>query len=233
MKLSAPVYRLKHRAKQLARAEEIPLHEALDRVARAEGFAAWSLLAAQAARNPAAKTLLSLLADGDLLLLGARPGQGKTLLGLRLLLDAVDDGRQAHFFTLDYSAREAEARIASLAGGAANGRKLDVVTSDAISAAFIAERLAGTPRGTLAVVDYLQILDQQRSKPALAEQLGSLRAFARESGAVLGFISQIDRAFDPRAKAVPDIRDVRMPNPIDLGLFHKTCFLHDGEMRLS
>ena len=38
MKLSAPVYRLKRRAKVLAREERIPLHEALDRVAMDEGF---------------------------------------------------------------------------------------------------------------------------------------------------------------------------------------------------
>ena len=48
MKLSAPLYHLKRKAKLLSRAENIPLHEALDRVARQQGFSAWSLLAAKA-----------------------------------------------------------------------------------------------------------------------------------------------------------------------------------------
>ena len=44
MWLSAPIYRLKRRARLLARNEKIALHVALDRIARAEGFAGWSLL---------------------------------------------------------------------------------------------------------------------------------------------------------------------------------------------
>src|SRR5262245_5780636 len=50
MALSAPIWRLKHRAKQLSREAGIYLHEALDCVAREEGFESWSLLVA---RNPA------------------------------------------------------------------------------------------------------------------------------------------------------------------------------------
>jgi len=58
MTLSAPIWRLKHRAKQLSRKAGIPLHEALDRVAREDGFESWGLLAA---RNPAT----SAPANGD------------------------------------------------------------------------------------------------------------------------------------------------------------------------
>ena len=39
MKLSAPLYHLKRKAKLLSRAENIPLHEALDRIARQEVLA--------------------------------------------------------------------------------------------------------------------------------------------------------------------------------------------------
>ena len=41
MKLSAPLYYLKRKAKLLSRAENIPLHAALDRIARQVGF--WQL----------------------------------------------------------------------------------------------------------------------------------------------------------------------------------------------
>lgn len=50
MRLSAPIYRLRHKAKLLARKAGIPLNQALDRVAKDEGFQSWSLLVA---RNPA------------------------------------------------------------------------------------------------------------------------------------------------------------------------------------
>jgi len=83
MRLSAPIYQLKRRAKLIARDEKIALHEALNRVAREEGYAEWSLLSSQTAMHLSSKTMLSRLADGDMLLVGARPGHGKTLLGLR------------------------------------------------------------------------------------------------------------------------------------------------------
>ncbi len=233
MRLSAPIFRLKRRARLLARDEKIALHEALDRIAREEGYAGWSLLAAAAAADGPSKAMLSRLVEGDLLLLGARPGHGKTLLGLQLLLDAVREGRRAVFFTLEYSEREARERLRAADPGAGRlGDRLEIVTSDDISADYVIGYLAGAPRGTVAVIDYLQILDQQRSKPPLSDQVRALRTFARDTGCVLGFISQIDRAFDPERKPLPDIGDIRLPNFVDPGLFTKVCFLHDGAARL-
>ncbi|WP_404861707.1 DNA helicase [Georhizobium sp. MAB10] len=234
MRLSAPIYKLKRRARRLARDEKIALHEALDHIAREEGFSAWSLLSSHLAMNSPSKTLLSRLADGDLLLLGARPGHGKTLLGLQLLLDAAREGRKVVFFTLEYTEREAWERIHSLDGDVLGlGDKLEIVTSEDICADFIIRHLSGAPRETVSVIDYLQILDQQRSKPALSDQMLVLREFARKTGVVLGFISQIDRSFDPERETMPSVRDIRLPNPIELGVFSKACFLHDGEVRLQ
>lgn len=234
MKLSAPIYRLKRRARLLARSEKLPLHDALDRIAREEGFAAWSLLSSRFMSNPASKTILSRLAAGDLVLLAGRPGQGKTMLGLNILLDATLAGRRAVFFTLEYSERETMERIRSLdRGREGHLDKLEIVTSGDISAHFIAEHLSGSPRETVAVIDYLQILDQQRNKPALSEQLLSLKEFARRTGTILGFISQIDRHFDPDAGPVPGVQDIRLPNPIERDIFSKACFLHRGKVRFQ
>lgn len=234
MRLSVPIYQLKRRAKILARDEKIALHEALDRIAREEGFPSWGLLSFRSAMSSPSRVLLSRLTDGDLLLLGARPGQGKTLLGLQLLLDAVREGRRAVFFTLEYTESETRKRIHSLDGDTHGlGDKLEIVTSNDISAGYIVQHLSGSPRGTIAVIDYLQILDQQRSKPALSDQMLVLREFARQTGAILGFISQIDRSFDPEREPIPGVRDVRLPNPIELSIFSKACFLHNGEVRLQ
>ncbi len=230
MRLSAPIFHLKRRARLLAREENIPLHAALDRVARGEGFARWSLLCARA-ESPG---MLPRLSDGDLLLLGARPGHGKTLLGLGLLLDAVRDGRRAVFFTLEYTEDETRGRIRSLQGSATSpGDALEIVVSDDICADSIMRRLAGAARGTVAVIDYLQILDQRRDKPALNEQVAALHGFARETGVILAFIAQIDRSYDPAAKPVPDMRDIRLPNAVDTRLFAKACFLHEGRTRFE
>ena len=95
MKLSAPLYHLKRKAKLLSRAENIPLHEALDRVARQEGFGGWSLLAAKATATAPAEKLFARLAPGDLVLVGARPGQGKTLMSLELAVQAMKSAVEA------------------------------------------------------------------------------------------------------------------------------------------
>ncbi|TCU10012.1 DNA helicase [Rhizobium sullae] len=234
MKLSAPIFQLKRRAKLMARNSNVPLHEALDQIAREEGFARWSLLSSQIAAGSLSKTILSRLDDGDLLLVAGRPGHGKTTLGLQLLLDAARDERKAVLFTLEFTEQQARKYLQSLGEGSnAIGDSLEIVTSDEISADYIIRYLSGSRPGTVAVIDYLQILDQQRSKPALSDQVLALGDFARKTGVVLGFISQIDRSFDPESKRLPDIRDIRLPNLVDLGLFNKACFLHNGEAQLQ
>lgn len=94
MKLSAPIFQLKRRAKLMARNDSVSLNEALDQIAQGEGFARWSLLSASMSSGPLSETILSRLEDGDLLLLAGRPGHGKTKLGLQLLIDAARDGRK-------------------------------------------------------------------------------------------------------------------------------------------
>lgn len=103
MRLSVPVYHLKRQAKLLSRRDRVPLHQALDRVAAGEGFASWSLLAAKAGEATPAGSLLAQLAPGDLVLVGARPGQGKTLMSLELAVEAMKSGRHSVFFTLEYT----------------------------------------------------------------------------------------------------------------------------------
>ena len=44
MKLSAPIFRLKRQARLLSREAQIPLHQALDQVAREEGFEAAAIV---------------------------------------------------------------------------------------------------------------------------------------------------------------------------------------------
>ena len=234
MTLSASLYVLKRRAKALARAKKIPLHQALDRIAAEEGFRSWSLLMAKATTTLGAAELYAGLEPGDLLLLGARPGQGKTLTSLDLAAEAVKAGRRAWFFSLEYTARDVAERFRAIRiDPAALGGRFVFDNADTISAGHVIGALEAAPRGTFAVIDYLQLLDQRRENPPLGEQVAELKAFARERGVTIVFISQIDRSFDPAKKPVPGPEDVRLPNPLDLGLFDKTCFLHGGDVRMG
>jgi replicative DNA helicase len=67
----------------------------------------------------------------------------------------------------------------------------------------------------------------------LTLQVRALKSFARDRGLVVVFISQIDRSYDPSTRPCPDLRDVRLPNPLDLKLFDKTCFLNNGEVQFK
>ena len=233
MKLSAPVYQLKRNARRLSREKAIPLHDALDRVAVGEGFARWSLLVAKSAAKLSPRELFGRLQPGDLVLIGARPGHGKTLLSLELTVEAMKAGGRGAFFSLESTRQDLEKSFRAIGADWTDFRPLfDFDSSDAISADYIMAKLAAASRGTFVVVDYLQLLDQKRENPTLMLQIQALKAFAQARGLIVVFISQIDRSFDPAKKPLPDLDDVRLPNPLDLKLFDKTCFLHDGEIRL-
>lgn len=232
MKLSAPVYRLKRKAKLLSREKNIPLHAALDHIAIEEGFSGWSLLAATVSAAAPASKLFARLRPGDLVLVGARPGQGKTLLSLELAVEAMKSGNKGVFFTLEYTEKNVLDRFRAIGVERAHfGGLFEFDNSDAISADYIMKKLACAPRGTLVVIDYLQLLDQRRENPALMLQVRELKSFARERGLIIVFISQIDRSYDPLTKPCPDLEDVRLPNPLDLTLFNKACFLNNGEVQ--
>ncbi|QPH55203.1 DNA helicase [Pontivivens ytuae] len=233
MRLSAPVFRLKRRAKLLSRTEGIPLHAALDRLAAEEGFRSWSHLSTKLAEARPARRILDALTPGDLVLLGARPGHGKTLLGLELLCEALGEGWAGLFFTLDYTEADVHRRLVDLGPVAKTADRLILDTSDAICADHVIGRLAQVDGPALAVIDYLQLLDQDRRHPPLGQQVEALSAYARTSGAVIVAISQIDRRFDLAGDGMPGLGDVRLPNPVDLTLFTRTCFLHDGAVRVE
>jgi replicative DNA helicase len=231
MTLSASIHHLKRKAKALHRKEQIPLHQALDRIAAAEGYRSWSLLAERNSVGVAG-TWLASLAPGDLALLAGRPGQGKTVAGILLAVEATKPGRPSFFFSLEYTSADFERRLTALGVGLPASGLLRFDGSDRIAADYIEARLAFAPSGTLAIVDYLQLLDQRRENPSLGQQLRSLRAFARARGVTLVFLSQIDRHYVPLTKPFPDLGDLRLPNPIDVELFDKAFFVQGGEIRM-
>ena len=231
MTLSAPIYVLKQQAKILSRKEGIPLHQALDRIARQEGFSAWSLLAAKTMSKEPISALSAQLHPGELALLGSRRGQGKTRLSLALAIQRMRRGGYAAFFTLDFTQIEVADCFKAL------GENLSEFTdrfllddSDQICADYIISKLASAPASTLVVIDYLQLLDQKRENPELAYQVQQLQSFARERQLIVLCLSQIKRDSDPESQSLPGIGDIRLPNPVDLRLFDKLCFLSQGTL---
>ena len=231
MRFSVPIFRLKREARGLARRKSIALHLALDEIARREGFRSWNHLASSAKAHGAAARLLSAIDPGDLMVLAARPGQGKTVLGLEILAEALAIGRQAIFFSSECT-REETGRLLFECGRAGAAARICQELGDKVCARQIQARLCSTGAGTVAVVDYLQIMDQHRSEPPIGLQIAQLKALAIAREMNLIFLSQVHKSFDSGTKALPDFADLRVTNPLDLSLFNKGCFLHGGALSL-
>ncbi len=229
MKLSAPVHRLKRQAKDLSRFEKIPLHAALDRIAQGEGFSTWGLLASRLSAQSVGLELLAKFEPGNLVLVGSRPNQGKTMKALELVVRAVQSGQRGWFFSLEWTLHDLLRGLEKLGANAADlVDRFEFDCADGLCARYIIERLADAPRGSVVVVDYLQLLDQKREHPELAVQVRALKDFAGDRGLIVVLLSQIDRSYDPGVSVVPTLGDVRLPNPLNLLMFDKACFLHDG-----
>lgn len=235
------VRQLKRRARELQRREGLAHCAALDRIAREQGYASWSLLAvkagAQSRHAPAvpalpsgnADELFQLLRPGESVLLGSRPGQGKTLRAVALVSAALRRGLPCWFFCLANDPTDLAPLFAACGQAApAAASEFTFQHSDELHASAIRERLRGNvvPR-SLVVIDYLQLLDQRRSSPELQQQLLELTAFARQSGCIFVFLSQLRSELDAQRRG-PRPGDVRLPNALDLSLFDRLLLLHRG-----
>lgn len=231
MTLSAPHFVLRREAKLLSRKQQIPLHQALDRIARREGYTSWSLLISATKQDRSGGKILSSLVSGDLMLLAARPGQGKTLLSLEMAVAAMAAGRPCAFFSLEYNEADMAERLIAIGEDPASfNASFRFDNSDEICADYVVAQLEAASESNFVVIDYLQLLDQKRNNADLTEQVSVLKDFAMCRGHIIVFLSQIDRCYDLQAKKVPDLGDVRLPNPLDLQIFDKTCFLNKGAL---
>ena len=231
MKLSAPIHILKSKAKNLKKEKGILMSKALDQIAQEEGFNSWSLL--QTKVNlflpQSYQEIFSFFNPGDLVLIGSRPGLGKTSFTVGLFVQAIKKNKKKNFyFTLAETKKDVAGRMAIYDKTIGeNNPYFDLNYSNNICANYIIKYTQkAVEEGSIIVIDYLQLLDEKRIHPPIQNQVESLKTFAKEKKCILIFLSQVRREIEYKNNKRPTIEDIRLPNPLDIKLFNKKIFLY-------
>ncbi len=233
MKLSAPIHVLKSQAKSLKKQAGITSVEALNRIAQQEGYSSWSLLKSRENNifPNSYGEILDFFNDGDLVLIGGRPGQGKTIFTLGLLVQALQKQVfPGYVFTLCETPKSIIERIKCYNSNIVpDGEKFVLDYSNKICAEYIIEQTRGKLKsGSIIVIDYLQQLDEKRVNPPIQEQIVALKAYAKEQKCKIIFISQIRREVEYQESKTLTIKDVRSPNPFDKNLINKMILMQQS-----
>lgn len=138
------------------------------------------------------------------------------------------------FFTLEWTRDDLRRCLKKIGAEALfNHQRFHFDDGNDISAPYVIEQLEKCPANGVVAIDYLQLLDQKRCNDPLDAQLRQLKHFAIQRQIMIVLISQIDRSYDDQVHDTPTLKDLRLPNPIDTGLFDRHCFLHNGESFFS
>lgn len=227
MKLSAPIHVLKGQAQLLRKEKSISNTDALNIIAKREGYNSWSLLHSEHRDGfPSSYDgILDYFNPGDLVLIGSRPGMGKTVFTIGLFVQAIlKKAAKNYCFSLSEVHKDIAKRMAIYDESLGSQNQFfELDYSNDISANYILNKTKkDISKGSVIVIDYLQMLDEKRVNPSLQEQIEILKNYAKEKGCIILFISQLQREVENKK---PTIDDVRLPNPLDLKLFNKLLLL--------
>jgi len=230
MKLSSPIYLLKSQAKALKKAKNIPMAEALNLIAQKEGIASWSLLCSKNSLvfPQTYSEIRQFLNNGDLVIVAARPGHGKTSFTAGLFIQVIHEEKaKNYYFTLDENLDDVEKRLNVYdPQNKRNDHLFELDYSNNINADYIISKVQGSIcEGAVIVIDYLQRLDEKRISPPVQEQVKKLHDFAKTKKCIIIFLCQIAREIECQSNKRPTLDDIRLPNPLNLKLINKIFFL--------
>jgi replicative DNA helicase len=230
VKLSAPIHVLKAEAQKLKKEKSITNTEALDLIAKREGFNSWSLL--QSKKDDmfpkSYDEILDFFNPGDIVLIGARPSRGKTVFTIGLFVQAIQRKlAKNYFFSLSEVHKDIAGRIALYDSSIGEKNQfVELNYSNEINANYIIENTKKSiSKKSIIVVDYLQLLDEKKTNPSLQDQVEMLKNFAKEKECIVIFISQLRRELENKIDQTPTMEDIRLPNPLELKFFNKIILL--------
>lgn len=231
MKLSAPIHILKAEAQKLKKEKSITNTEALDLIAKREGYDSWSLL--QSKKDDLFPKnydeILGFFNPGDIVLIGASPSKGKTIFTIGFFVQAIQK-QTSKSFCFSFSETHNEIINRMNCYDQSIGEKsqyFELDYSSDINADYIIEKTKKTiSKGSLIVVDYLQLLDVKMSNPPLQIQIEKLKNYAKEKECVVIFISQLNKDVENRSEQKPVMEDVSLPNTVELKFFNKIIMIY-------
>ena len=173
---------------------------------------------------------------GDLIILAARPGVGKTSFALNLAVNAAKRGTAVTFFSLEMSAGQLVQRIlcyisegdwGAIADAMNSLSQLELYIDDSPGLSILEARakarreLRKASGKGLIVVDYLQLMQppQTRRDGNRAVEVGEisrgLKVLAKEMDMPVLALSQLSRAVEMRGKKRPMLSDLRESGSIE------------------
>lgn len=194
------------------------------------------------------------LHGGELIIVAARPGMGKTNFALNVAGHAAANGHKVAFFSMEMSKRELSGRLAacmnSMSYGAMQGQRWDEFSgplgefikradslhmriddraSQTVERIRIASKKASRQLGglDLIVVDYLQLIQGQGG--SRYEQVTNisrdLKILAKDMNVPVLCLAQINRAAEGRTDKRPQLSDLRDSGAIEQDA-DVVCMLH-------
>jgi len=175
---------------------------------------------------------------GELIILGARPAMGKSVLALNIANHASKAGKAVYFVSLEMGSNELMDRMAACDSGASyeaiqsadfevmghqvtsyaaslSGRKMVIDDSGSMSVAKLRARLLRFRRKhgqlDLVIVDYLQLMNSKGKDryEQVSEISRGLKVLAMELGIPIICLSQLNRELDKRQDKRPMLSDLR------------------------
>ena len=206
---------------------------------------------------PAIDNLLVGMGEGDMVLVGARPGVGKTSFTMNIATKAArSSGKTVCVFSLEMSAEQLVMRLLSnearidntvlrsgrlttdhwnaLAMAASNLSQCNILIDDTagMSVTMMKSRLRKVKNLGLVVIDYLQLMQSENHSDNRAQEVGEIsrgiKLMAKEFGVPVLTCAQLNRAVEARKEGVPQLSDLRDSGSIEQDA-DSVMFLHRKE----
>ncbi len=206
---------------------------------------------------PVVDRLLIGMGAGDMVLVGARPGVGKTSFTMNIATGASKViGKTVCVFSLEMSAEQlvmrmisSEARVNNtvfrsgklqpedwqqVAYAVNSLSECDVLIDDTpgMSVTMMKSRLRRVKNLGLVVIDYLQLMQEETRTDNRAQAVGEIsrgiKLMAKEFGVPVLTCAQLNRAVESRKEGVPQLSDLRDSGSIEQDA-DSVMFLHRNE----